>query len=55
MVKKYVSGENLVYALNLFEKKIKEMINSITHIERATNNEVIDLFNLEIPEVENKE
>ena len=53
MVKKYVSGENLVYALNLFEKKIKEMINNITHIEQATNNEVIDLFK-EV-EVENKE
>lgn len=44
MVKKYVSGENLVYALNLFEKKIKEMINNITHIEQADDIDVKNLF-----------
>ena len=55
MVKKYVSGENLVYALNLFEKKIKDMINNITHIEQAKDNEVMDLFKSETPEVKNNE
>jgi hypothetical protein len=44
MAKKYVSGENLVYALNLFERRIKEMINNITHIEQAATEDVERLF-----------
>lgn len=44
MAKKFINGENLVYALGEFEKKVSDMIESVTDIMMADNQEINDLF-----------
>ena len=44
MAKKYISGENLVYALGVFENQMKDMVEKITDIIIATKAEVNELF-----------
>lgn len=44
MAKKYISGENLVYALGVFENQMKDMVEKITDIIIATKSEVNELF-----------
>lgn len=50
MAKKYVSGENLVYALEHYEQQMIDAMEKITDIIPATEEEIADLFN----ELENK-
>lgn len=40
MAKKFINGENLVYAFDLFKQQIKEMINQITDILPAENTDI---------------
>lgn len=47
MAKKFVNGENLVYALNLFEDKIKEVFNGMFELSTATKNDIKELFKFE--------
>jgi hypothetical protein len=44
MAKKFISGENLIYALNEFEKQMKEMVESVTDIIAATKEDIEKLF-----------
>ena len=43
-IRKYVSGENLSYALHLFEQKIKTLIDNITNVIQANETEIDELF-----------
>lgn len=43
-VRKYVSGENLSYALHLFEQKIKTLIDNITNVIQADDDDINGLF-----------
>ncbi len=43
-IRKYVSGENLSYALHLFEQKIKTLIDNITNVIQANDEEINELF-----------
>lgn len=51
MAKKFIDGDNLVYALNDFESKIIDNVSAkvadITHIEQVNDKEVVDLFKLD--------
>lgn len=47
MAKKFVNGENLVYALSLFEEKMKEMFNNIFELSITTAEDVRNLFKFE--------
>ena len=47
MAKKFVNGENLVYALNLFEEKIKAMFNEIFELSITTAEDIKELFKFE--------
>ena len=40
MAKKFINGENLVYAFDLFKQQVKEMIDQITDIIPATNSDI---------------
>ena len=44
MAKKFINGENLVYALGEFEKKVSDMIEAVTDIMPATDSEIRRLF-----------
>lgn len=44
MAKKYISGENLVYALGVFENQMRDMVEKITDIIIATEPEIYELF-----------
>ena len=40
MAKKFINGENLVYAFDLFKQQIKEMIDQITDIIPASYTDI---------------
>ena len=44
MAKKFIDGENLLYALEVFEQKILRMVQSIVNIVIATTVEINELF-----------
>lgn len=47
MAKKFIDGENLLYALEVFEQKIIKTVQSIVNIVIATTDEINDLFKKE--------
>ena len=44
MVKKYISGENLMYVLSIFEKQMIQLIDERTHLERAESEDLQLIF-----------
>lgn len=46
MIKKYISGENLVYVLDKFEQKIRSMVESINNIITANDGDVNEIFGI---------
>lgn len=45
MAKKFIDGDNLLYALETFEQKILKMIQSIVNVVSATTEDINELFN----------
>lgn len=44
MIKKYISGENLIYVLSLFEKQITQIIEERTNIVDAVYEDIELIF-----------
>ena len=44
MVKKYISGENLMYVLSMFEKQMIQIIEERTNIVKAETDDLKSIF-----------
>lgn len=44
MAKKFIDGDNLLYALEVFEQKILKMVQSIVNVVSATAEDINELF-----------
>lgn len=44
MDNKFINGENLVYVLNEFEKRILQEVDNITSIGQANSEDIVNLF-----------
>lgn len=46
MIKKYISGENLIYVLSLFEKQIFQIVEEKTGIPTADDDDLESIFTI---------
>lgn len=44
MAKKFIDGDNLLYALEVFEQKILKMVQSVVNVVSATTEDINELF-----------
>ena len=44
MAKKFVNGENLIYALGQFEQQIMDKVEKIADFAQAQNTDIDDIF-----------
>lgn len=44
MVKKYISGENLMYVLSMFEKQMIQIVEERTNIVKAESDDLKAIF-----------
>lgn len=44
MAKKFIDGDNLLYALEVFEQKILKTVQSIVNVVSATAEDINELF-----------
>lgn len=44
MVKKYISGENLMYVLSMFEKQMIQIVEERTNIVKAESDDLNTIF-----------
>lgn len=44
MAKKFISGENLIYALGVFEQKMTDVIEKVTDIAQSQNSDILNLM-----------
>ncbi len=44
MAKKFISGENLIYALGKFEQQMQDMVEKITDIAMSSKTDISDMM-----------
>ena len=54
MAKKFINGENLVYALGVFEQQMKDIVEKITDFAQAQNVDIDAAFIKATQELEDK-
>ena len=52
MAKKFINGENLIYALDKFEQDITQKIENITNISMAEPEDIKKMFIDEVEQIE---
>lgn len=54
MAKKFVSGENLIYALGKFEQQMQDMVEKITDIAMSSKTDISDMMTEVDKEIEDQ-